>query len=70
MKKVILCEQEHFRSTIMNPDLRKKVLDQIPTAKIKNNVIAVNYSDEGYCLFEVLWNLEKEMCVEFTGTAC
>jgi len=69
-KKVILCEQDHFYSTIESPMLRKFVLDQVPTAEIINNVIAVNYSDEGYCLFEVCWNNDEEICVEFTGTAC
>jgi len=70
MKKVVLNEQDHFQSTIISPMLRKSVLDQIPTAEIINGVIAVNYSDEGYCLFDVIWVDDAIIIVEFTGTAC
>ena len=70
MRTVTLHGADHFYNTMATPELADEVLTKVQNAETEHGYIIVTYSDEGYCIFEVLGEDENEIDVEFTGTAC
>jgi hypothetical protein len=60
---------KYFINTMATLKLANEVLKKIPNTPIEHNMIIVNYSDEGMCLFDVLKDTTTEILIEFTGTA-
>lgn len=62
---------EEFVDTIDSPERIERVMQDIgKDLEIHYSQIAINYSDEGYALFEIIQNLPHVFIISFTGTAC
>jgi hypothetical protein len=66
-----ILEYKNFVETINSPERVEKIMHGLSEDfKNYNSRIAINYSDEGYALFEVIQNLPRFLMLYFTGTAC
>lgn len=71
MQKIRIKNRQYLSEVINSSERLARVLRELNSKpEIINNAIAVNYSDEGYALFQVIGNLPEVLTVEFTGTAC
>lgn len=69
-QEIKILELEDFIETINSEERVEIVMHGLTKDfEIYNSRIAINYSDEGYALFEIVQNLPHVLIILFTGTA-
>lgn len=70
MNKYKIINEDYYKSIVYNPEHRAQVLLNLGTTTPWQNMFCVNYSDEGFCMFDIQDVLDDGTYVlEFTGTA-
>lgn len=70
-QEIRILDRKQFTDTINSlPGVERVMVGLNDNPEIKNDKIVVNYSDEGYAIFEVVADMPHVLILRFMGTAC